>query len=462
MIADLKPYADYKESGQAWLGKVPEHWAVRRMKYVVHEVDSRSMSGTEQLLRVSQYTGVTQRSRPDGIDEPDTRADSLVGYKSVRVNDLVVNIMLAWNGSMGVSRYEGIASPAYCVYRFAPEQHPWYFHNLLRSPAYKAKIKASSTGVVESRLRLYSDELGRIVATIPPPNEQAAIVKFLDWANGRLERTIRAKRKAITLLNEQKQAIIHRAVTRGLDPTVALKPSGIPWIGDIPEHWEARKLRQLLSRVTERNRPDLALLSVVREKGVIERDTEDRDGNHNFIPEDLSNYKVVRTGQFAMNKMKAWQGSYGVSQLDGIVSPAYFVFNLRGAGGAFFHTAIRSKAYVPFFTQASDGVRVGQWDLAEPRMKEITFFFPSEAEQVAIVDFVTRETTGISVAISQLEREIELLREYRTRLVADMVTGKFDVREAAARLPDDVPLGTVEDDADLDEDLDIAEEEATA
>ena len=224
MISGLKPYPAYRPAEGGWLGEIPSHWSVHRMKYVVHETDSRSMSGKEQLLRISQYTGVTQRRRADGLAEPDTRADSLVGYKRVEPNDLVINIMLAWNGSMGVSRYVGIASPAYCVYRFAREMHPWYFHNLLRSPAYKARIKASSTGVVESRLRLYSDDLGRIEAMIPPPAEQAAIVRFLDWANGRLERAIRAKRKVIALLNEQKQAIIHRAVTRGLDPSVPLTP----------------------------------------------------------------------------------------------------------------------------------------------------------------------------------------------------------------------------------------------
>ena len=137
---------------------------------------------------------------------------------------------------------------------------------------------------------------------MPPEDEQVAIVRFLNWANNRLGRAIKAKQKQIALLNEQKQAIIHRAVTRGLDPSVPLKPSGIPWFGDIPKHWEMRKLRQILTRVTERNRPDLPLLSVVREKGVIKRDTENMEENHNYIPADLSNYKVVKTGQFAMNK----------------------------------------------------------------------------------------------------------------------------------------------------------------
>lgn len=121
MINDLKPYPMMKDSGVPWLGAVPEHWEVRRLKYVLKERDMRSLDGNEQLLRVSQFTGVTERKRADGGDEPDTRAESLVGYKRVESHDLVVNIMLAWNGSMGVSSFAGIASPAYCVYRFRPE-----------------------------------------------------------------------------------------------------------------------------------------------------------------------------------------------------------------------------------------------------------------------------------------------------------------------------------------------------
>jgi type I restriction enzyme S subunit len=249
MIADLKPYAEYKESGLPWLGQVPGHWEVRRMKLLLREVDARSTAGKEQLLRVSQYTGVTRRKSVDGSDVPDTRASSLVGYKRVMPSDLVINIMLAWNGSMGVSRYDGIASPAYCVYRFKPGAIPWYYHELLRLPVYKGRIKTASTGVVESRLRLYSDDLGRIEVIQPPLVEQAAIVRFLDWANGRLERAIRAKRKVIALLNEQKQAIIHRAVTRGLDPSVPLKPSGIPWLGEIPQHWDVIPLKRTCSLV---------------------------------------------------------------------------------------------------------------------------------------------------------------------------------------------------------------------
>lgn len=191
MIANLQPYPEYKNSGIPWLGKIPACWDVRRMKLLLREVDSRSSTGKEQLLRVSQYTGVTQRKSIEGSDAPYTRASSLVGYKRVSHDDLVINIMLAWNGSMGVSRHEGIASPAYCVYRFKGHARPWYYHELLRLPLYKGRIKTASTGVVESRLRLYSYDLGDIEALQPPADEQDVIVRFLDYANGQVGRAPR-------------------------------------------------------------------------------------------------------------------------------------------------------------------------------------------------------------------------------------------------------------------------------
>jgi len=249
-MSDLRPYPAMKDSGVPWLGEMPEHWEVRRLKYVLRERDIRSADGSEQLLRVSQYTGVTQRRRADGGDEPETRAESLVGYKCVEPHDFVVNIMLAWNGSMGVSGFHGIVSPSYCVYRFGVVAQPWYFHHLLRSPAYKARIKAVSTGVVESRLRLYTDDLYRLEGMLPPLPEQAGIVRFLDYVDRRIRRYIRAKQKLIKLLEEQKQAIIHRAVTRGLDPNVRLKPSGVEWLGDVPEHWEVRRLKYVSPEIT--------------------------------------------------------------------------------------------------------------------------------------------------------------------------------------------------------------------
>lgn len=211
-----------------------------------------------------------------------------------------------------------------------------------------------------------------------------------------------------------------------LHPYPEYKDSGLPWLGKIPKHWNVIKLRNLLKETTRRNRPDLPLLSVVREKGVIVRNISSKEENRNYIPDDLSNYKVVHRDQFAMNKMKAWQGSYGISKHNGIVSPAYYVFNLKGVNPDYFHKAIRSKAYIPFFTQASDGVRIGQWDLSIPRMREIPFAIPSPEEQKIIANYLDIVSAKINRFIRNRQQLIKVLNEQKQAIITQYVTGKLD------------------------------------
>lgn len=213
-----------------------------------------------------------------------------------------------------------------------------------------------------------------------------------------------------------------------LNPYYKMKASGVPWLGEVPVHWEVSKLRGVLRRTTERNRPDLPLLSVVRERGVILRDVTDMNENHNFIPDDLTNYKVVHKGLFAMNKMKAWQGSFGVSRHEGIVSPAYFIFDVNGAVEDYLHVAVRSKAYVPFFAQASDVVRIGQWDLSQARMREIPFLVPPLPEQTAIVRFLDHADRRIRRYIRAKQKLTALLEEQNQAIVHQSVTGHINVR----------------------------------
>jgi len=473
MIADLKPYEEYKDSGLPWLGQVPGHWEVRRAKFLLCEVDARSQTGKEQLLRVSQYTGVTQRQSLDGSESPDTRAASLVGYKHVQSADLVINIMLAWNGSMGVSRYDGIASPAYCVYRFNDDAMPWYYHELLRSSAYKQRIKTASTGVVESRLRLYSDDLGRIELPLPPLAEQAAIVRFLDWATGRLERAIRAKRKVIALLNEQKQAIIHRAVTRGLDPNAPLKDSGIPWLGKIPEHWDILPLVRVLKERIEKNDPVKTdnILSLSLHDGVIPYGEKRAGGNK--AKEDLTAYRLAYPGDIVLNSMNVVVGSVGLSKYFGAVSPVYYMLRPRSAADAveFFDALFHDPAFQRSLFGLGNGIMyiqsraTGKLNTIRMRipmgkLNRVDIPYPPANEQAKIVQGIATDTARLDSAISRLAREIELLREYHTRLVADVVTGKLDVREAAAKLPDEEPsIAEPDEDTEIDMPEDEAESE---
>ncbi len=200
------------------------------------------------------------------------------------------------------------------------------------------------------------------------------------------------------------------------------KDSGVSWIGDIPEHWEVKQLRSFLTLFSEKGHGDAQLLSVTREQGVIERDKEDQEENHNYVPDDLSGYKYIEKGDFAINKMKAWQGSYAVSEYNGIVSPAYFTCKLKGVNKDFFSKAIRSKVYVPFFTQYSKGIRVGQWDLNPNALKSIPFFLPTPDEQSVIVKYIDDKTSKIDAYVADKEKEIELLQELKQKTIADAVT----------------------------------------
>ncbi len=469
MIEGLQPYRQYKDSGLPWLGRCPSHWNLRRTKFLLREVDSRTRTGKEQLLRVSQYTGVTERKTNDGSDTPDTRAASLVGYKQVEPQDLVINIMLAWNGSMGVSRFGGIASPAYCVYRFRDGAYPWYFHHLFRTPLYKGRIKAASTGVVESRLRLYSDDLGRLEALLPPSAEQAAIVRFLDHANRKIDGFIRAKRKLIALLNEQKQAIVHRAVTRGLNPDAPLKPSGIPWLGDIPQHWEVLRLGRVTKLVTgfpfksegfTQKESAIRLLRGINVTPVglrwgttVRWERKQNDGLDSFGLEvgDIvlgMDRPIIASGVRAARVEVQDVPSLLLQRVARLRPTA------RLDGGFLLHL-LRGKLFADYIAPIFTGISVPH--LSPEQIRAFRVMLPPKSEQEEVVRYIEGETSGINTAIARTEREIALMQEYRTRLTADVVTGKLDVRAAAAELPELVEDDFVPEPSDVAEDFDEAE-----
>jgi type I restriction enzyme S subunit len=289
-----------------------------------------------------------------------------------------------------------------------------------------AYMKLLGSGV---RQTISFNHIANSLLIFPPLNEQSKIANFLDQKTAQIDQAIAIKQKQIELLKERKQIVIQQAVTKGIERNVSMIDSGVAWIGKIPAHWMLTKLGSCLSPFSEKNHPQQPLLSITREYGVIERDADDKESNHNFIPDDLSGYKLIKNGQFGMNKMKAWQGSYGISNFTGIVSPAYFIFNLmKDIEPTFFHWAIRSQVYITFFASASDGVRIGQWDLSKPRMKQIPFVVPKEREeQIKIADFLERYSIETAKTIGGIESQILKLKEYRTTLINSAVTGKIRI-----------------------------------
>ena len=454
MIADLKPYPEYKESGLPWLGQVPGHWdaaplaGLARLKSVVNQTE-------RLLLSVYLQRGVV---RFVDVDEKRTNAtsDDKSKYQAVDPGDFVLNNQQAWRGSVGVSDYFGIVSPAYLVLALSDRYLARYANLLFRERSMVSQYLICSKGVGTIQRNLYWPYLKRVGVVVPPPPEQAAIVRFLDWANARLERAIRAKRKVIALLGEQKQAIIHRAVTRGLDPSVPLKPSGIPWLGDVPEHWEILRSKYVYQEVDNRSATgEETHLSMSQKFGLIPSSQIEAK---RLVSESYAGAKLCEKGDLVLNRLKAHLGVFALAPAIGLVSPDYTVLRpVRGIEERFFEAVYRTPACRIELRQRAKGIVQGFWRLYTDDFYDIRVPVPPLDEQKRIMTRLDIDLSGLNTAISRFEREITLLREYRTRLVADVVTGKLDVREAAARLPDESTLDLVgvEDDTDLGLDPDL-------
>jgi type I restriction enzyme, S subunit len=456
MIQELQPYPAMKDSGVPWLGKMPEHWdlvpnraLLRKRKLLVGDrhTEYRLLSLTKAGVIVRDVSSARGKFSADmGTSQEVRRGDLVFCLFDVPETPRTV----------GLSHYDGMITGAYTIFecrdnllaRFVEAFYIAMDDRKLLSPLYSGLRNTIPPSAF----------LG-VKTPLPPFAERAAIVRFLDHADRRIQRYIRAKQKLIKLLEEQKQAIIHRAVTRGLDPNVRLKPSGVEWLGDVPGHWDVVPLCALAKPRKQTQQAGLTLLSVFLGRGVIPFASVD-EKRANPTSEDLSKYQAVETGDFILNNQQAWRGSVGVSRYRGIVSPAYFVLALDGRLQIHFaDKLLAGRAMVAQYLTSSKGVGSIQRNLYWPHLRRVAVLVPPLAEQLAISQFLDQETSSLAIAIERASREIALLNEYRTRLIADVVTGKLDVREAAAQLPDAVDETEVLDEESVAPDLEATEDQ---
>jgi type I restriction enzyme S subunit len=458
MIHTLKPYPAYKDANLPWLGRVPQHWAEQRAKYFFREVDERSTTGEEELLSVSHVTGVTPRKQNVTM----FMAESNVGHKVCRPGDLVINTMWAFMAALGVAKQTGVVSPSYGVYR--PRQPgcllPDFVDHLLRVDAYKSEYLCRSTGIRASRLRLYPEQFLRIPILCPPPVEQAAIVRFLDHFERRVRRYIRAKRRIIDLLNERKRAIIYRAVVRGLDPNVRLKPSGVEWLGEVPEDWIASRIKNEFACLnrhriplsgSQRGEMTLRQYDYYGASGVIDKvDAYIFDDELLLIAEDGANLVLRNLPLAIIARGKFWVNNH-----------AHILKPKRGNLEYLAHR-LEMLSYLPWISGAA------QPKLTKDRLMSIGIAVPPPEEQDKISKQLQAETKSFCDAIICLQKEVDAVREYRSRLVADVVIGKLDVREVATCLPTEGEEAEPIDDNDAlmdaadEADFDAVPEEADA
>lgn len=456
MIHNLKPYPEYKDSGVPWLGEVPEHWEVKRLK----QVCTRSaLYGANIAASSYSPTGI-RFLRTTDIREDGTLKSGGVYIKSEDALGYLLedgDILISRSGTVGRSFLYNNVTHGSCAYagylvRFVLGDTflPKFLLYFTRTPSFADFLKLSS---IQSTIEnVNGDKYANSLVPVPSLPEQSAIIRYLNHMDKRIRRYIRIKQKLIKLLEEQKQATIHQAVTRGLDPNVKLKPSGVEWLGDVPEHWEVRRNGQLFVQRNQTGFAELPILEVSLKTGIRVRDFENT--NRKQVMSDREKYKRAVKGDIAYNMMRMWQGAVGVAPVDGLVSPAYVVAKpLEGVDPRYYSNLFRTSVYMNEVDRCSRGIVKDRNRLYWEDFKQIHSPCPPFEEQIKIANAIYENTQAVNHTIEQVMQEISLLREYRTRLIADVVTGKLDVREAAANLPEEAEETEPLDDSVADDEL---------
>lgn len=398
----------------AWLGDFPSHWEVLRIKNLFQEIDSRSETGSEELLSVSYHTGVyLKRESLENEEDHLTNAASLIGYKKVTKGDLIINIMGAWNGRLGISAFDGITSPAYCVYRLKGDNNPEYFGYLFRTSLFVSEFLKHSAGIGTGYLRLYSDKFFSIYSVVPPKNEQDEIVLYIKAQEEKINLFIQKKQRFVELLKEQKSSVIDEVITRGLNSKVKFKKSEIEWLGLVPEHWKTYRLRFLCKittggKNTEDREDDGEFPFYVRSQTVERINSYSHDGVGILTAGD--GVGVGRVFHLVEGKFDFHQRVYLFYEISELVIPE-FLFNYLQNNMIKELMRYNAKSTV-------DSVRL-------PVLKDFQVLIPPIEEQKQIVEHIKAETATIDTAIAKAEREIELIREYKEAMVSEAVMGKI-------------------------------------
>jgi type I restriction enzyme S subunit len=395
-----------------WLGEFPSHWEVLRIKNLFQEMENRSETGSEELLSVSHYTGVTlKRESLENEDDHLTNAESLVGYKLVEKQDLVINIMLAWNGSLGISPFNGITSPAYCVYKIKGENNPEYFGYLFSTAMFKAEFRRNSTGIIDSRLRLYSDKFFSIFSVVPPKEEQDEIVQHIKAQGEKVNQFIQKKKRFIELLKEQKSTIIKSKFLK------------------TDETWKRRKISHSFKIIGSGTTPESGNSDFYDEGEINWINTGDLNDGYlescekkitQFAFDKYSTLKIYPKGTLLIALYGATIGKVSIMNIEGCTNQACCAM----FGSEIFYTEFLFQWFIAnrdVLIQMSYGG--GQPNISQEIIRQLRISCPSIEEQKQIVSHIKTETATIDTAIAKAEREIELIKEYKEAMISEAVMG---------------------------------------
>ncbi len=419
----LPRYSEYKDSGVAWLAEIPAQWELKRLGYFFDERREKVSDKDFPALSVTKNGIVPQLETAAKTDDGDNR-------KKVCSGDFVINSRSDRKGSSGISSLDGSVSLINTVLRPRAEVVPGYVHQLLRSQSFQEEFYRFGKGIVADLWSTNYSEMSNITLALPSRQEQTAIAAFLDRETAKIDGLIAEQEKLITLLAEKRQATISHAVTKGLNPDAPMKDSGAEWLGAVPEGWECFPVKRLFRMVVEPapDGNDEELLSIYTDIGVRPRKSLEAKGNKATTTD---GYWRVKKGDIIVNKLLAWMGAIGLSDYDGVTSPAYDI--LRGVKPLhpkFFDYLFRCGIMFTEFRRYSRGIMDMRLRLYFEELGQIIAPFPSLAEQAEIIKFLDQEAARADALSAAATHSIGLLKERRAALISAAVTGKIDVRAA--------------------------------
>lgn len=417
-------YEKYKDSGVQWLGEIPSHWKLVRVKSLLEERTEKSKTGTEDPLSMSQKYGIIPTKEMDVVPNA---ASSYVGAKHVYVGDIVFNKLKAHLGVFAISKYEGLVSPDYAVYYSKGLSDKQYIEYQFHTPLYIQEFKRHATGVAIGLTRLYTNQLYAIQSVCPPLEEQKSIVSYLDNKCSMIDEWVSKKEKEVEYLQELKQRLIADAVTMGLNPEVKMKHTNISWLPKVPEHWECIKMKYLFNERSEKNHPDEVSLCATQTYGVIPQKLYCSYGNRVVeVSKGFELLKFVKEGDFVIH-LRSFQGGIEYAYYQGIISPAYTILEPKDANNSpYLKILFKSYNFIQLLKTCVTGIREGQ-NINYSMLGNKYLFIPPLEEQKQIVSHITDKTSKIEKLIANINREIDGIKEYKQRLISDVVTGQIKV-----------------------------------
>ena len=449
----VKTYSEYKKSSSPFNRQIPLSWDEDKVGRIFDFVNEKNHP-SEELLSVFLNKGVVKYSSTSQsqVHKP---SEDLSNYQLVKPGDFALNNQQAWRGSVGVSNYRGIISPAYYVLRARKDFNYDFLNYAVRDRAIVDQFVIASKGVGSIQRQIYVPYLKEVILQIPPKDEQDQIVRYLDWKTSEIDRFVHQKKKQIKKLEEYKFTKIDELITKGMNSHVQMKESGVEWLGQIPEHWDVHTIKQhfkVRKRIAGKEGYDV--LSITQQ-GLKVKDISSNEGQ---MAMDYSGYQFVNPGDFAMNHMDLITGYVDLSDKFGVTSPDYRVFTLEDTDNCYpeFYLRVFQVAYKRriFYKFGKGAANQGRWRLPQRAFYNYSIQIPPIEEQKVIEYECKQLEKNIDVMIEALKKEIDLLQELRTKIIADVVTGQIDVHNVVIpeySRDEDTDSDDIEDDEEIEE-----------